>query len=109
MRQFSIVMICIFIILFNGCDTAFFSTSILAIHNNPRKYSGETVKVEGNVIQTMNLILIKYFILRDETGEIFIVTDRILPREGSTVSVKGRVEEAFNIGNEQMIVIIEEK
>jgi hypothetical protein len=46
--------------------------------------------------------------LRGETGEIVIVTDKPVPKVGTKIRVKGTVQEAFSIGNQQLIVIVEQ-
>jgi hypothetical protein len=48
------------------------------------------------------------FYLKDKTVELVVVTDRALPVVGSKIRVKGRIEEAFSIGNQQMLVFVEE-
>ena len=90
-----------------GCE-GIFSTPIEKILNNPRGYDGKLVKVNGNVVRSSNLLIIKSFLLRDNTAEINIITNKILPRSGESVTVKGRVKEAFTIGTHRLIVIIEE-
>lgn len=90
-----------------GCSKLF-STPIGKILADPRAYAGKTVTVSGEVTQIFSLFFIKYFKLRDQTGEIVIVTDKPLPKVGTQISVKGTVEEAFSIGDQQLIVIHEE-
>lgn len=83
------------------------TTKIGDIKNNPRDYV-EEVTVSGTVTQTFSLLVIKYFTLRDNTGEITVVTERPLPREGQRLKVQGVVKEAFAIGTESLLVIQEE-
>ncbi len=83
------------------------STKIADITNNPRKYADKEVTVSGEATQPFSLIMIKYFTLRDSTGEIMIVTERPLPKEGDRVTVKGTVREAFSIGSRTLLVIEE--
>jgi hypothetical protein len=49
----------------------------------------------------------KYFMVKDKTGEIVVVTKRPLPREGTAIKVTGTVREAFSIADKQVIVIVE--
>lgn len=93
-------------VILSGCDKLF-STSIGKILADPRAYAGKTVTLSGEVTQIFSLIFIKYFRLRDETGEIVIVTDKPLPKVGAKIRVKGTVQEAFSIGDQQLIVIVE--
>ncbi len=82
-------------------------TRIADITNNPRNYADKEVTVSGEATQPFSLVMIKYFTLRDSTGEIMIVTDRPLPKEGDRVTVKGTVHEAFSIGTKTLLVIME--
>lgn len=82
-------------------------TSIKEILDNPREFSGKEIQVKGEVLDTFSLVVIKYFTLKDNTGEITVVTSKLLPKKGTTIKIKGNVEEAFSIGNQQLIVINE--
>ncbi len=97
----------IFCVLF-GCDR-FFTTPISKILENPRDYAGKTVTVSGEVTEVFSFLVIRYFIIKDKTGEIPVVTERPLPRRGNKITVKGTVQEAFSIGDKQLIVIVEKK
>jgi DNA/RNA endonuclease YhcR with UshA esterase domain len=75
--------------------------------DHPREYVGETVTIEGNVAAVYSLIIIKYFELNDGTGTIGVVSSKPLPRKGEHLSVTGRLEEAFSLGDRSMTVLIE--
>jgi hypothetical protein len=102
----AVIVTVVFILL--GCDGGFVSTPIGTVLQNPRDYEGKVVKISGNVTQSMNLLVLKYFTLKDNTGEIYVITDKILPKQGDSATVKGRVEEGFTIGPSQFIVIVED-
>jgi len=93
-------------LLLFSCDSLF-TTPINKIFENPRAYAGKTVSVSGEVTQTLSFVFIKYFKVRDGTGEITIVTEKPLPKIGTKIKVKGTVEEAFSIGDKQLLVIKE--
>ena len=88
--------------------TGLFSTKIKDILEHPREFDGRTVTIAGEVKESANLLFIKYFIVRDDTGEITVVTDRAVPRQGEKVRVTGRVNQAFAIGDKSLVVIVEE-
>ena len=94
-------------LILSGCN-GLFSTPIGKILADPRAYAGKTVTVSGEVTQIFSLVFIKYFRLRDETGEIIIVTDKPMPKVGTKIKVKGTAQEAFSIGDQQLIVIVEQ-
>ena len=94
------------VLLFAGCGSLM-ATPIKKILDSPRDYSDKTVTVSGEVTETFSLLVIKYFVVKDRTGEIPVVTARPLPRKGSRITVKGTVQEAFSLGDRQLIVIVE--
>ena len=101
------VIVFILAILLMACVPGFFPTPIGLILENPRDYEGKMVKVSGVVTESINLFFVKGFKLKDDTGEIFVVTDKILPKVGSTTNARGYVKEGFTVGETQLIVIVE--
>lgn len=95
-----------FALLLCSCDS-FFSTPINKILADPRAYAEKTVTVSGEVTRVFSLVFIKYFKLRDATGEITVVTEKPLPKVGAKIKVKGSVKEAFSLGDQQVVVIVE--
>ncbi|MEW6003650.1 MAG: hypothetical protein AB1638_13530 [Nitrospirota bacterium] len=85
-----------------------YSVPIKTIIDNPRMYEGKSLIISGKVLDRVSLIFLKYFRLQDKTGEIIVVTSRTLPALGDKVRVKGKVVEAFTIGDEQLLVFLEE-
>ena len=106
-RIFPYASIVLFFLVLCQCS-GLWSTKIGDITNNPRHYAGKEVRVSGKVSGTFSLVVVKYFTLQDDTGEIAVVTDRPLPKEGERLAVKGTVREAFSIGRESLLVIVEE-
>lgn len=98
----------IFPLLLAGC-TSLSSTPINKILENPRDYAGKTATISGEVTEVFSLLIIKYFIVKDKTGQIAVVTERPLPNVGAKIVVKGTVEEAFSIGDKRLIVIAEKE
>jgi hypothetical protein len=75
---------------------------------NPREYAGQTVTIFGQVTEVFSFLVIKYFVVQDKTGQIAVVTDRPLPKKGTEIKVRGIVKEAFSIGDQQLLVLMEE-
>jgi hypothetical protein len=84
-----------------------FPTQINKILSNPRDYADKKVTISGTVTDTFSFLVVKYFTVRDDTGELAVVSQRPLPVKGSTVKVTGTVKEAFSLGAQQMIVLVE--
>ena len=95
------------IFLAAACER-FGTTPIGKILDNPRDYADKKVTVSGEVTEIFSLFVIKYFVVRDKTGQIAVVSDKPLPKKGTTVRVTGTVREAFSIGDQQLLVLVEE-
>jgi hypothetical protein len=80
-------------------------TPIGEIKADLRTWDEKTVVIEGTVEAPLNLMGMKFFRLKDDTGGITVVTERGLPGEGDTVKVEGIVRQMFAVaGIEQTIV-----
>ncbi len=87
---------------------ALFATKIGDIKKAPGSFDGKTVTIDGKVTSAHNLLVVRYFEVDDGTGEIPVVTQGDLPKEGESVHVKGRVDQAFVLGTARLVVIVEE-
>jgi hypothetical protein len=91
-----------------GSCSRLFATRIGEIKAHPDGYNGRHVTIVGTVTRSVNLLFVKYFTVKDGSGEIAVVTDRPLPGEGKRITVKGRVNRAFAIGSKVVEVIVED-
>jgi hypothetical protein len=103
----ALVIIAVVLVGISFYFTKLHPTQIKNLLDNPRDYAGKTVTIKGTVSDRASFIVIKSFSLKDDTGQIIVITDKPLPRVGDTISVKGKIEEAFSIGTEQLLVFIE--
>jgi hypothetical protein len=85
----------------------FLPTPIRSILDTPAKYEGSTVLISGEVEESINVLVLKYYVVRDESGKIPVVTSGAVPRRGANVRVRGVVRQAFAIGDESLTVLIE--
>ncbi len=84
-------------------------TTIEKILSHPGEYQGKAVTIEGEVTdRTAFFVVVRFFKLRDRTGELTVVTKKSLPEIRSTVSVKGKIDEAFPIGDQKLLIFVEE-
>lgn len=84
-------------------------SQINTILSNPKAYEGKVVTIEGEVADRTSFFgAIKFYKVRDKTGEIISVTKKNLPEIKSNVRVKGRIDEAFPIGDLKLVVFLEE-
>ena len=83
-------------------------TSIEKILSTPGDYTAKEVAVEGEVIDRTSFFgAIKFYKVKDKSGEIIVVTEKSLPKLKSTVSVKGKIDDAFPLGDRKLVVFIE--
>ncbi len=98
----------VFFIMTATACSGLFSTPIEKILNNPRDYVDKRVTVSGTVVDSFNVVILKYFIVRDKTGEIPVITDKPVPAKGQKIKVSGTVRDAFSLGDDRLIVLVEE-
>jgi len=94
-------------LLAGACET-FGTTPIGKILEKPRDYADKAVVVSGMVTEVFGLVFIKYFVLEDGTGNIAVVTDKPMPKRGTKIGVRGVVKEAFSLGDQQLLVLVEQ-
>jgi aspartyl/asparaginyl-tRNA synthetase len=107
-KNFLWILLALLILWTAACER-FGTVDIGKITADPREYAGRTVAVRGRVSEVFSLMVIKYFVVEDKTGRIAVITDRPLPRQGTEVKVRGTVKEAFSIGDQQLLVLVEEE
>jgi len=66
---------------------------------DPGRYRDRTVKLSGEVVDSYSVGNRGAYRLKDDTGELWIVSDEGVPRRTARVTVKGRVREGFNLGS----------
>ena len=83
------------------------STRINNILNHPRDYESKEVTVYGTVTNAASLFVVKYFEIQDDTGDIKVVTDKLLPARGEKIKVTGRMA-VIEVGTERWVVLRED-
>ncbi len=73
-----------------GCDYFGF-TPIKEILASPAHFDGKEVKIRGRVTRVAKVLAMMGYNLRDETGEITVITYGKLPAENDEVAIKGKV------------------
>jgi len=69
--------------------------SVLA---DPAKYRQKEVKLSGAVVDSFSVADRGLYRLKDDTGQLWVVSDHGVPRVGAKVTVHGTVREGFNLG-----------
>lgn len=71
--------------------------AIRDVVQDPSNYSNRDVQVEGRVVQSYSILGQGAYRVEDETGQLWVVSTSGVPGQGAQVSVKGRVQEGYNI------------
>jgi hypothetical protein len=94
-----------------GCESLPFGyTAIKDIVAAPGQFEGKDVKLHGTVTGGIKvpLIDIKGYTLRDDTGEIPVLTHGTLPATNARVSLTGVVKSVAIVGGESLGLRVEE-
>jgi hypothetical protein len=84
-------------------------TPIGDLLDNPARYDGKTVRVEGEVKESAGGLGLGAYQVRDKTGTLTVVSEKSgPPRSGSKVGVKGRFESLITLGSRSLAVLREE-
>jgi hypothetical protein len=65
---------------------------------DPAKYRNHEVTLSGRVVDSFSLANRGAYRFADSTGELWIISDRGVPRKGAQVKVRGTIREGFNLG-----------
>ena len=77
-----------------GCATK----SINSVLADPSRYRDREVQVSGEVVDSYALLGRGVYRVRDDSGQLWVMSDRGVPRNGARVKVKGTIREPFNLG-----------
>ena len=105
-RRFAALTLTAALLLLAGCAGI---TPIGELLDNPTKYDGKTVRVEGEVRESAGGLGLGAYQVRDDTGTLTVVSETGgPPRSGSKVGVKGRFQALITLGSRSLAVLREE-
>ena len=105
-RPASLVALAGALLFLAGCAGV---TPIGELLDDPAKYDGKTVSVEGEVKESAGGLGLGAYQVRDDTGTLTVVSETGgPPRTGSKVGVKGRFEALITLGSRSLAVLREE-
>jgi hypothetical protein len=94
------------LLLLTGCAGV---TPIGELMDNPAKYDGKTVQVQGEVKESAGGLGLGAYQVRDDTGTLTIVSETGgPPRTGSKINVKGTFQALLTLGSRSLAVLREE-
>ena len=84
-------------------------TPIRDLLNDPSRYDGKTVRIEGDVKGAVGGLGVGAYEVRDKTGTLTVVSDRSdPPRSGARIGVKGTFQALLSLGIKSLAVLKEE-
>lgn len=95
MRTLAALMVILGAFALVGCASTRAIGDVLA---DPSQFGGGDVRVEGQVIQSYSVLGQGAYRVEDPTGRLWIVSRTGVPNPGARVSVKGKVQQGFNLG-----------
>lgn len=79
------------------------------VRANPSRYAGKLVQLTGRVDQAVSVFSIGYFTLKDSGGEIVVIPSKTFPIAGESLTVRGRINPVFVVGEKSVVALVEEK
>ena len=94
----------VLLLVSSGCTRV---TPINKILSESRDYHNRKVTIEGKVTESVNVYLVKFFVVNDGTGEIYVKTEKAVPTKSQIIRVTGKINQAFKIGDKEFVVLVE--
>lgn len=85
--------------------------AIQSLLDDPGQYDGKTVRIAGEVTQSIGALGLGGYQVNDGTGTLLVVTKALgsTPRVGARVGVEGTFRSAYTVGSHSGAVLIEAK
>ena len=75
------------------------ATTINQILADPSRYRNRDVRVSGSVVDSYSFANRGVYKINDESGPLWVMSDRGVPRKGARVVVKGTIRDGFSLGS----------
>lgn len=75
------------------------SKTVNQILADPSRYRNQDVSVSGTVEESFSFANQGVYRINDDTGQLWVISNGGVPRKGARVTVKGRIQEGFNLGS----------
>ena len=75
------------------------SMTINQVLADPSRYRNRGVQLSGAVVDSYSLANQGVYRIDDNTGQLWVVSNKGTPRKGARVTVKGTIREGFNLGS----------
>lgn len=87
------------------------ATDIKKLLDDPSRYEGKSVRIAGEVTESVGALGYGVYQVKDETGSLTVVNQSGggTPRTGAKVGVEGTFRSAFNVGSRTVAVLLEKE
>ena len=75
------------------------STTVNKILADPARYRDRDVRLSGSVVDSYSFANRGAYKIDDKTGQLWVVSDRGVPRRGARVKVKGTIQQGLSLGS----------
>lgn len=94
------------LVVLAGCASV---TPIGELLDNPSRYDGKTVRIQGEVTGGAGALGRGAYQVRDDTGTLAVLSEEgNAPRTGSRIGVKGKFQALFTLGARSLAVLREQ-
>ncbi|MCK9416357.1 hypothetical protein M0Q97_06840 [Candidatus Dojkabacteria bacterium] len=94
----------------DGIFDNIFNVPIEKLQKNPEEYRNKEIKIKGTVTKSVSILMQSGFIVKDKTGEIFVVVSgKMPPKINDIVSLKGKIVIVGSINDKNFIYFKENK
>jgi len=75
------------------------SRTVNQVLADPSRYRDREVQLSGAVVDSYSYVNRGAYRIDDGTGQLWVVSDKGVPRTSARVTVKGTIREGFNLGS----------
>ena len=92
----SLTMLALLLVALASASCA--SVTINKVLADPSRYRDRDVTVSGEVTDSFSVMSRGAYRVRDASGQLWVVSEQGVPRNGARVEVKGKIREGYNLG-----------
>lgn len=102
------VLVTLGLVLLTACPG---TKPIQELLDDPSRFDGQTVRIAGEVKESIGALGLGIYQIDDGTGILTVVSKdgTGAPREGARVGVEGEFRSAFTLGTRTVAVLVEDK
>lgn len=95
-RTLSLGVAALFVVVLASAACA--SVTINTVLADPSRFRDRDVTVSGEVADSFSVASRGAYRLKDGSGELWVVSEKGVPRTGAQVKVTGKIREGYNLG-----------